>query len=75
MITILCSGSRGDFQPYIALAQELQKLGKSVQIVGGKSFKTLSKVMALIFIHCQLIINPPISTLNCFRMHNRLTIP
>lgn len=39
MITILCSGSRGDFQPYIALAQELHKLGKSVQIVGGKSFK------------------------------------
>jgi len=39
MITILCSGSRGDFQPYIALAQELQKLGKSVRIVGGKSFE------------------------------------
>lgn len=28
MITILCSGSRGDFQPYIALAMELKKLGK-----------------------------------------------
>jgi len=27
MITILCSGSRGDFQPYIALAMELKKLG------------------------------------------------
>jgi sterol 3beta-glucosyltransferase len=39
MITILCSGSRGDFQPYIALAQELKKLGKSVRIVGGKSFE------------------------------------
>lgn len=39
MITILCSGSRGDFQPYIALAQELQKLGKSVRIAGGKSFE------------------------------------
>jgi len=39
MITILCSGSRGDFQPYIALAQELQKLGKSVRITGGISFK------------------------------------
>lgn len=39
MITILCSGSRGDFQPYIALAQELQKLGKSVRIAGGRSFE------------------------------------
>ncbi|MEI7883825.1 MAG: glycosyltransferase [Clostridia bacterium] len=43
MITILCSGSRGDFQPYIALAQELQKFGKSVQIVGGKSFEEFIK--------------------------------
>lgn len=40
MITILCSGSRGDFQPYIALAQALKKLGKSVRIVGGISFKS-----------------------------------
>ncbi len=43
MITILCSGSRGDFQPYIALALELQKLGKSVQIVGGKSIENFIK--------------------------------
>lgn len=43
MITILCSGSRGDFQPYIALAQELQKLGKSVRIAGGKSFEDFIK--------------------------------
>ena len=41
MITILCSGSRGDFQPYIALAQELQKLGKNVRIVSGKNFEEL----------------------------------
>ncbi|MDL2254448.1 glycosyltransferase [Ruminococcaceae bacterium OttesenSCG-928-I18] len=41
MTTILCSGSRGDFQPYIALAQQLQKLGKSVRIAGGKSFEGL----------------------------------
>lgn len=34
MITILCSGSRGDFQPYIALAQELNNLGKAVRITG-----------------------------------------
>ncbi len=43
MITILCSGSRGDFQPYIALAQELKKLDKKVQIVGGKSFEDFIK--------------------------------
>lgn len=39
MITILCSGSRGDIQPYIALAQELVALGKEVKIVAGKSFE------------------------------------
>jgi len=43
MITILCAGSRGDFQPYIALAQELQKLGKDVRIAGGKSFEDFIK--------------------------------
>ena len=43
MITILCAGSRGDFQPYIALAQELQKLGKVVRIAGGKSFEDFIK--------------------------------
>ncbi|WHY01703.1 glycosyltransferase [Neobacillus sp. DY30] len=40
MITILCSGSRGDFQPYIALAQELKKLGKDVRITASKSFES-----------------------------------
>jgi sterol 3beta-glucosyltransferase len=39
MITILCSGSRGDYQPYIALALELKKIGLPVIIVGGKSFE------------------------------------
>lgn len=39
MITILCSGSRGDIQPYIALAQELIKLGKDTRIATGKSFE------------------------------------
>lgn len=41
MITILCAGSRGDFQPYIALAQQLKKLGQSVRIAGGKSVEDL----------------------------------
>lgn len=39
MITIICAGSRGDFQPYIALAQHLKKLNKEVCIVGLKGFK------------------------------------
>jgi sterol 3beta-glucosyltransferase len=39
MITILCSGSRGDYQPYIALAQQLKKLGKDVRITASKSFE------------------------------------
>lgn len=39
MITILCSGSRGDIQPYIALACELQRCGKKVRIVAGSSFQ------------------------------------
>ena len=43
MITILCSGSRGDFQPYIALAQQLKKLGKDVRITGSKSFEGFIK--------------------------------
>lgn len=38
MITILCAGSRGDFQPYIALAQQLIKLGKEVRIAGNREF-------------------------------------
>jgi sterol 3beta-glucosyltransferase len=40
MITILCAGSRGDFQPYIALAQELKKLGKDVRITGMREFES-----------------------------------
>jgi len=41
MITILCAGSRGDFQPYIALAQQLKKMGKEVRITAGKSNASL----------------------------------
>lgn len=38
MITILCSGSRGDIQPYIALAIQLKKQGLNVRIAAGRSF-------------------------------------
>lgn len=50
MITILCAGSRGDFQPYIALGQQLIKLGKEVRIVGGKSFEEHQKNFRLFFL-------------------------
>lgn len=43
MITILCSGSRGDFQPYIALAQQLKKQGKAVRITASKNFAAMIK--------------------------------
>jgi sterol 3beta-glucosyltransferase len=43
MITILCTGSRGDFQPYLALAQELKALGREVRIAGGQSFEAFIK--------------------------------
>lgn len=39
MITILCNGSRGDIQPYIALAQEIKLQRKKVRIATGTSFK------------------------------------
>jgi sterol 3beta-glucosyltransferase len=38
MITILCSGSRGDIQPYIALAQQLKRRTLDVRIAAGQSF-------------------------------------
>ena len=40
MITILCAGSRGDFQPYLALAMELKKLGRDVRITGMREFES-----------------------------------
>lgn len=39
MITIICAGSRGDFQPYVALAQRLKILGEEVRISGFSQFE------------------------------------
>lgn len=39
MITIICAGSRGDFQPYVALAQRLNILGEEVRISGFSQFE------------------------------------
>lgn len=41
MITILCSGSRGDVQPYLALAQQLHRIGQTVRIAAGQDFEAL----------------------------------
>ena len=49
MITILCSGSRGDFQPYIALAMELKKLGKDVRITGMREFESFIRSYGIDF--------------------------
>ena len=49
MITIFCAGSRGDFQPYIALAQEINKLGESVKIAGFSEFETFVKSYGIDF--------------------------
>jgi len=39
MITILCGGSRGDVQPYLALAIELKRMGKEVRIAVTRSYE------------------------------------
>ena len=39
MVTILCSGTRGDVQPYVALAVELGKLGIAAQIAVNRDFE------------------------------------
>ncbi len=39
MVTILCSGSRGDVQPYIALAQGLVRAGLEARIAANKEFE------------------------------------
>ncbi len=43
MITIICSGSRGDYQPYIALAKKLKEQGKKVRITSGKTYEDFIK--------------------------------
>jgi sterol 3beta-glucosyltransferase len=39
VVTILCSGTRGDVQPYVALAQELRKLGMNARIAANRDFE------------------------------------
>ena len=49
MITILCSGTRGDVQPYLALAQELQKLGLATRIAANHDFEAVVRGYGLDF--------------------------
>ena len=60
MVTILCAGSRGDFQPYIALAQELLAQGMAVRIVGSHSFAGFVRGYGIDFVG----ITADISTMN-----------
>lgn len=38
-VSILCTGSRGDFQPYLALAIELKKAGYNTRILSNIAYK------------------------------------
>ena len=49
MITILCSGSRGDVQPYLALAQELTALGLTCRIATGRTFESFVRSYGIDF--------------------------
>lgn len=49
MITILCAGSRGDVQPYLALAVALKKLGKEVRIANTRNHESLVRSYGINF--------------------------
>lgn len=48
-ITVVASGSRGDVQPYLALAQGLQRAGYTVRLVSSDNFATLAAEAGLEF--------------------------
>lgn len=48
-IAVFASGSRGDVQPYIALAQGLQQAGHNVLMVASQDFETLATEAGLPF--------------------------
>ena len=49
MITILCAGSRGDVQPYLALAVALKNLGKDVRIAVARNHENLVRSYGIDF--------------------------
>ncbi len=48
-ITVVASGTRGDVQPYLALAQGLQRAGYTVRLVSSDNFATLAAEAGLEF--------------------------
>jgi len=48
-ICILAIGSRGDFQPYLALQLELQKAGHAVRMYGFENFAKQAKQYSVDF--------------------------
>ena len=48
-ITLLTYGSRGDFQPFLALAVGLQKAGHSVCLAGPRRFESFAAELAIPF--------------------------
>jgi UDP:flavonoid glycosyltransferase YjiC (YdhE family) len=48
-ITILTAGSRGDFQPYLALAAGLNSAGHEVRLVGNSNFADLAQTYEIAF--------------------------
>ncbi len=57
MITILCGGTRGDVQPYLALAIELKKMGKEVRIAVTRNHEALIRSYGIDFFSIDVDIN------------------
>ena len=53
-IAIFVVGSRGDFQPYLALQLELQKAGHAVRMYGFENFATQAKQYSVDFFTIKL---------------------
>ncbi len=49
-IAIVAPGSRGDVEPYIALAKGLNKAGHHVRLISHKNFATLVNSQGLVWI-------------------------
>jgi UDP:flavonoid glycosyltransferase YjiC (YdhE family) len=48
-VTLLSYGSRGDVQPYLALARSLRHIGHHVRVVGPPNFASLAEAHGIAF--------------------------